>query len=208
MFPLDIAEKTRTSAQTIHGSEILKMVTEHYINTQRTRDGDGKVLTLFYAALWASILLCSLVAGLLLGFAIVVMPGIATLSDKEFLSAFKVMDATIQNRQPIFMLVWVGSIVSVVLMLCLGTSQLNGRPLHMMWLASGLYLVAVQAPTIRFNIPLNNAVQALTLESMSVTELAAARSQFEGSWNRWNRLRTCAGIASVSILLSLQILSC
>ena len=45
-----------------------------------------------HVALMLSIILCSLVAGLLFGFAIVVMPGIAKLTDKEFLLAFKHMD--------------------------------------------------------------------------------------------------------------------
>jgi len=48
-----------------------------------------------------TILLCSLVAGLLFGFAVVVMPGIANLENREFLMAFKHMDEVIQNNQPL-----------------------------------------------------------------------------------------------------------
>ena len=66
-------------------------------------------------ALMLSIMLCSLVAGLLFGFAIVVMPGIAKLTDKEYLLAFKHMDGIIQNNQPLFILVWAGSILSIIL---------------------------------------------------------------------------------------------
>ena len=44
-----------------------------------------------------TILLCSLVAGLLFGFAVVVMPGIANLENREFLMAFKHMDEVIQT---------------------------------------------------------------------------------------------------------------
>jgi len=137
---------------------------------------------------------------------VVVMPGLAKFSDREFLQAFKLMDGIIQNRQPAFMLVWVGSIVSAVLVLVLGTLQLRGLELYMMWLASGLYLLAVQGPTLRFNIPLNNAVQALEIEMLSAQELAEARTQFEALWNRWNRFRTMAAIVSVVALLILQLL--
>ncbi len=154
----------------------------------------------------ATTLSCALVAGVVFGFAVVVMPGIAKLSDREFLQAFKLMDGIIQNRQPIFMLVWVGSIVSVVLMLVLGTLQLRGVELYLMWFASGLYLLAVQGPTLRFNIPLNNAVQALEIELLNAQELADARTQFEAPWNRWNRFRTLTAIASVVALLVLQLL--
>ena len=163
-------------------------------------------LNLFNYALMSATLSCALVAGLVFGFAVVVMPGIAKLPDREFLQAFKLMDGIIQNRQPVFMVVWVGSVVSVVLMLVLGTPQLSGVELYLMWFASGLYLLAVQGPTLRFNIPLNNGVQALEIELLSAQKLAKARTQFEAPWNRWNRFRTLTAIASVVALLVLQLL--
>ena len=49
-------------------------------------------------------LLCSLVVGLLFGFAVVVMPGISKFNDLDFLKAFKQMDGIIQDNQPLFML--------------------------------------------------------------------------------------------------------
>ena len=55
-------------------------------------------LDIFTISLLLSILLCSLVAGLLFGFAVVVMPGIAKLSDREYLISFKHMDGIIQNN--------------------------------------------------------------------------------------------------------------
>jgi len=162
--------------------------------------------TFFDAALMAATLSCALVAGLVFGFAVVVMPGIAKLSDREFLQAFKLMDGVIQNRQQAFMFVWLGSIASIVLMLVLGTLHLSGLERILMWFASGLYLLGVQGPTIRFNIPLNNAVQALQIEMLDDRELAEARTQFEVPWNSWNQFRTLTAIVSVLALLSLQLL--
>jgi uncharacterized membrane protein len=162
--------------------------------------------TLFDAALIATTLSCGVVAGLVFGFAVVVMPGMATLSDREFLRAFKRMDAIIQDGHPAFMLVWVGSIGATVAMLVLGTLQLSGVALYGMWFSGALYLLTVQGPTIRFNIPLNNAVQALDIEALSDSALAKARAQFEAPWNRWNRFRTVTAIGSVAGLLILQIL--
>ena len=42
------------------------------------------------------------------------MPGLSNLNDKEFIRAFQVTDAVIQNNQPIFMFTWIGSIVSLI----------------------------------------------------------------------------------------------
>ena len=53
-----------------------------------------------------SITLCSLVSGFIFTYAIVVMPGLSNLNDKEFIRAFQVTDAVIQNKQPIFMFTW------------------------------------------------------------------------------------------------------
>ena len=56
-------------------------------------------------SLFFSTLLCSLVTGFILTYAIVVMPGLSKLDDKEFIKAFQVTDGIIQNNQPIFILI-------------------------------------------------------------------------------------------------------
>lgn len=43
--------------------------------------------------------LCSLVAGLLFAFAVVVMPGLRNLDDGGFIRAFQVIDRVIPNHQ-------------------------------------------------------------------------------------------------------------
>ena len=72
-------------------------------------------MEIFQIALILATFLCSLVAGFLFAFALVAMPGIGHLNDREFLRAFQVMDRIIQNNQPVFMLVWTGSVVTLVI---------------------------------------------------------------------------------------------
>ena len=157
----------------------------------------------FVFALVLAILLCTLVSGLLFGFAVVVMPGVAKLSDRDFLLAFKHMDGIIQNNQPLFMLVWVGSILSVLVSVILGTMDLSGQEAVLLWIGCGWYLLGVQLPTIVFNIPLNNTIQALEIDKLNELELANSRVNFETKWNRWNRIRTINGIIAVSTFLYL-----
>ena len=73
-----------------------------------------EIMGIFQVALVLAAFLCSLVAGFLFAFAIVAMLGIKSLNDREFIRAFQVMDRVIQNNQPIFMLVWIGSIAALV----------------------------------------------------------------------------------------------
>ena len=92
-----------------------------------------------HLVLMLSIILCSLVAGLLFAFAVVVMPGIAKLDDKEYLLAFKHMDGIIQDNHPLFILVWAGSILSVIITLIMGIMDLSGTDIYLLGLASALY---------------------------------------------------------------------
>ena len=58
-------------------------------------------------------LLVSLTAGLVFAFATVIMPGIGRLDDKGFIRSFQVIDGVIQDGQPVFGLVWMGSAVAI-----------------------------------------------------------------------------------------------
>ncbi|MGB2156258.1 MAG: anthrone oxygenase family protein, partial [Candidatus Poseidoniaceae archaeon] len=117
--------------------------------------------------------------------------------------AFKHMDEVIQNNQPLFVLVWAGSILSVILTLALGIMNLDDEKLYLLIGAASVYLIGVQLPTFRFNIPLNNELQNLDIEDLEETQAKTSRTKFETSWNRWNRIRTINGIVAVSMFLLL-----
>lgn len=146
-------------------------------------------------------LTCGLVTGLLLGFAIVAMPGIRVLDDPAFLRGFQVMDRVIQDRQPVFMLLWVGSVVSVLAAAALGWGATAGLQRVLLLTAVALWLVGVQAPTATINIPLNDRVQALDLTTIDARAAADARAAFEPRWNRWNAIRSAVGAVATLLLL-------
>ena len=83
-------------------------------------------MTIFIGFLIVSTLLCALVTGFIFTYAVVVMPGFAKLDDRDFIRAFQVTDGVIQNNQPLFMLAWVGSIVSIAATMILGFIELHG----------------------------------------------------------------------------------
>lgn len=154
-------------------------------------------------ALIVATLLCSLVAGFVFAFACVAMPGIGSLNDREFLHAFQVMDRVIQNNQPLFMLVWLGSAVAIVASGLLGAWQLSGVDRLLLIAAGVVYLAGVQLPTITINAPLNNQLQAADLQTMDEASLAEARSRFEARWNRWNIIRTVLATLTSALLILL-----
>lgn len=150
-----------------------------------------------------SALLCSLVAGLVLTFAIVVMPGIRALGDRDYLRSFKAMDRIIQNNQPVFMLVWLGSAVALLASTILGIWRLEGLDRILLVAACAVYIFGVQLPTVMFNIPLNNRLQSLDLDTIAEQELLATAESFDSRWLRWNALRTAVAILTTILLLAL-----
>lgn len=155
------------------------------------------------ALLALATLCCSLVAGFLFSFAVVVMPGFKSLDDRQFVRAFQVVDRVIQGNQPLFVLVWVGSVVALLAAAALGYGQLE-RPA---WLVlSGVtlvYVLGVQVPTIAVNVPLNNELQTVAAETASDETLRSARAAFEARWNRWNVARTLVAVATALALVAL-----
>lgn len=147
----------------------------------------------------------TLVAGIAFTFAVVVMPGIRKLGDGDFIRAFQVIDGVIQDKQPVFALVWLGSAVSQWIVAVLGIWELQGAGQWLYYTAVLLYLFGVQWPTFTINVPLNNALQELDVASMERDALAAARDRFEARWNRSNTFRTViATLVSVLLLIVIQ----
>ena len=159
-------------------------------------------MTLFVGFLLVSTLLCALVTGFIFTYAVVVMPGFAKLDDRDFIRAFQVTDGVIQNNQPLFMLAWVGSIVSVVATMILGFIELHGIERWTVFAIGFVYLLGVQGITIRVHLPLNNRLQRLEIDEMDPESLSKERNKFETRWNYFNNIRTLiAFVVSFSLML-------
>lgn len=146
-------------------------------------------------------LLCSMVAGFLFAFAIVTMPGLKGLNDRDFIRAFQAIDGVIQNRQPIFIAVWVGSVVALLLSVALASGVLGGYGRLLIISATLIYMLGVQLPTLIINVPLNNRLQLLQVDAVDAATQQIARSAFEPRWNRWNAVRTTFAILTASQLI-------
>lgn len=158
---------------------------------------------IFEIVLILATLLCSLTAGFVLAFALVVMPGIGNLDDREFVRAFQVIDGVIQNGQPIFVLVWIGSVVALLTSIVLGVGQLDGAERLLIVFAALIYLLGVQLPTFTINVPLNNKLQALDVDAMNDATRKAAREDFEPRWILWNSIRTVLASLASALLITL-----
>ena len=161
-------------------------------------------MTVFACVLVIATFLSSLMAGFLFAFAVVVMPGIRALRDREFLHAFQAIDRVIQNGQPLFMVMWLGSTVSLIAAAVLSFLHPGVVDQVVVVTAALASLLLVQLPTMTINIPLNNKVQALDFDTLDDASASQAREAFESRWNRWNIIRTvvsCAILAGLLVVL-------
>ena len=135
------------------------------------------------------------------------MPGLSNLNDKNFLRAFQVTDAVIQNKQPLFMFIWIGSIVSILTTILVSLVIIELSKAWPIVSIGIVYLLVVQGITITIHIPLNNHTQNIKIEKLNEKSIADERINFEKRWNFFNYIRTAVAIStsfSLLIILSLR----
>ena len=154
-------------------------------------------------SLFFTILLSALVTGFILTYAIVIMPGLSNLDDKEFIKAFQVTDGIIQNNQPIFIVIWIGSIVSVLSTIITSILCLGILDAWLIIFVSVVYLLLVQGITILIHLPLNKSIQNIDINSSNFQTLSKERIAFEKKWNYFNNIRTVVAFIVVLIFLSI-----
>ena len=152
-------------------------------------------------SLFLSVLFCALATGFILTYAIVVMPGLSKLDDKEFIKAFQVTDGIIQNNQPIFILIWLGSIISVLSTIIVSIFYLGILEAWLIIFTSVVYLLGVGVITITIHLPLNRHIQKIDINSTNPHTLNDERNNFETKWNFFNNIRTCIAVFVVLIFL-------
>ncbi len=67
--------------------------------------------------------------------------------------------------------------------------------------ATALYLGGCLLVTIFGNVPMNNTLEVLQIESMTTDQMASFRLGFERKWNQFNMIRTVSSLFSFLLLI-------
>jgi uncharacterized membrane protein len=156
-------------------------------------------LTLRTIVLMLGILFTGLTAGLCFTWTNAVTPGIGRLNDLTYLQSFQAMNRAIINRS--FLIVFFGPVFLLFLNAFLHRAS---YPITF-WsflVAAVLFFVGVGLVTVFKNVPLNELLEKMVLESLSDLELKTLRAEFEASWNCWHIQRTIASFTSFALLLT------
>jgi len=137
--------------------------------------------------LYAALLTVGLMAGLFFAWDVSVMPGLARLDDRAYVTTMQILIVAIENAG--FYLVVLGALVFTAWSAYLHRRQGGGR-----WIAValGCYVLAL-AITMVVHMPLN-----LDLLQVGQTDPGAARATFETPWRVGNVARTAA--CSIALL--------
>lgn len=137
-----------------------------------------------------------LIAGLFYAWSISVTPGLAKVGDENFLHAFQAMNRAIIN--PLFLICFMGLAILLPLL-----SYLSYNSIDFVYVlaASILYLVGVMAVTFLGNIPLNDKLESLKIDSMTDEQMSTFRKNFENRWNSLNNVRTISSSLSFIFMI-------
>jgi len=141
----------------------------------------------------------ALIAGLFYAWTCSVIPGLARLSNFEYIRAMQSLNLSIQN--PLFFASFLGTALLLPVCSYLHFGQPISTRFWLLLISTAIYLIGVLGVTIFGNVPLNDSLAAFQLDSASVNEIAEARSRFENRWNSLNTIRTVASSFSIILII-------
>jgi uncharacterized membrane protein len=154
------------------------------------------VFVLIFAAAIGS----GLVAGIFFAFSSFVMAALGRLPLDHGIAAMNAINVTVIN--PMFFLAFFGTAALCVAASASVSLRWTASSGTLVVLASVIYLVGCIGVTMLRNVPLNNALAAVTL---GTPEAAALWTRYLSEWTFWNTVRTVAPIVS-AVLFTIALL--
>lgn len=144
--------------------------------------------------------LTSLISGFFYAYSCSVNPGLARLTDTEYIRAMQSINRAVLN--PVFFASFFGTLVLLPVS-CWVWFMVQGLSYGFLLLlaASTFYIVGVFGVTGLGNVPLNESLDKLNINAAAPQEISAHRTMFEAPWNRYHSFRTWANFISLGFIL-------
>lgn len=147
-----------------------------------------------------TVLTTGLSAGLFYAWAVSVIPGTKLTTDISYIETMQNINRAIIN--PWFMLIFMGPILG---MLISGVWQYTVAIDTVFWLivaAFITYLFGTFGVTAAGNVPLNDGLDSVQLQTLKADEMHSIREAYEHTWNRLHLIRTIFSVGSFGLLLA------
>jgi len=158
-------------------------------------------ITLKTSTLFLAILMTGLSSGLFYAWEFSVVPGTKKISDSSYLETMQSINRAILN--PGFFAIFFGSLLFLAISTYLQYKAGFNFSFWMVLIALISYLVGTVGVTVIGNVPLNEALDAISLSDLSVERIKTTRETYELKWNIYHKIRTlCAVVSFTAVLLS------
>lgn len=137
-----------------------------------------------------------LTAGIFFAFSTFVMAALARLPPDQGIAAMNSINVTVIN--PWFMAVFMGTPVICLALAVMALFKWSAPGSLIVIIACLVYVVGSFLVTMLFNVPLNDALAAVTSSS---GEGGALWTRYLNDWTFWNHVRTVAPLLSMVLLL-------
>lgn len=152
-----------------------------------------------------SIVSTGLMAGLLFGWLVSVIPGTSRIDDRAYVKTMQEINVAIIN--PAFVIPFMVTPALLVIAAVLEYRAGNQRRGAALASAAAVYAAGVLGVTFGGNIPLNNGLDAFDLASSTEESLAGRRTSYEKPWNRWHGARTAASVVAFALASTATLLT-
>ncbi|ABW31040.1 anthrone oxygenase family protein [Acaryochloris marina] len=142
-----------------------------------------------------SVLGCGLVAGMFFAFSTFVMLALGQRPPSEGIAVMQAINITVIN--PWFMLAFLGTAATCLFLAASSLFQWQKPGSVYLLVGSLLYLLGTILVTMRFNVPMNDALAIVEPHNPDAIGLW---SRYLTNWTFWNHVRTAAALAATASL--------
>lgn len=139
----------------------------------------------------------ALMAGTFFAFSNFIMPALGKVPAEQGIAAMQSINRVVLN--PVFFLVFMGTAAVSLVLGLLVLPSLRELPAILMLVAALLYIVGCFGVTAVFNVPLNNALEAVHAAS---PEGAQLWQRYLVDWVFWNTVRTILPLTGVGLFMA------
>ncbi|MDT7722776.1 MAG: hypothetical protein QOE94_3787 [Mycobacterium sp.] len=138
--------------------------------------------------------------GMMYVFSTFVMRGLDRTGPVAAITAMRGINAE-ANSNPAFLLAYFGATILALVVGVMAVVQLN-QPGSWWALAGAIFGVLGAIITMVFNVPLNNHLDTVNPDGLSVVDAARDWQAYFSSWTAWNHVRSATGIIGAALMLA------
>ena len=132
-------------------------------------------------------------------FSTFVMRGLDRTGPVEAITAMRGINAE-ANSNPVFLLGYFGATILALVVGVIAVVQLN-QPGSWWVLVGAIFAILAATITIVFNVPLNNHLDTVNPDGLSVTDAAREWQAYFSTWTAWNHARTVISLVGAALML-------